>query len=95
MEGVSVRLSVCLSVCLSIISTTVHPINLTLGRCIAEDPMKCSVECEVIWMRPSNLPVPNRHILNGHCTSNDKNDYELRVTRSYDDYEFVKGLGSS
>ncbi len=34
MEGVCV----CLSVCPSIISTTVHPIDVTLGRCIAEDP---------------------------------------------------------
>ncbi len=73
-------LSVSLSVLL-IILTAVHPIDFTLGVCIAEDPKKRSVECEAVWMsssqesckqqywRPSNQPVPNRHVLNGHCTS--------------------------
>lgn len=40
-----------------------------------------SVECEVVWVcspwdsckqqywRPSNRPIPNRHVWNGHCTS--------------------------
>ncbi len=63
-----------LSVCPSIISTTVHPIDFILGGCIAEDPRKCSVKCEVVWMsgsresckqqyrRPSIRPVLNGHI---------------------------------
>ncbi len=42
-----------LSVCPSIISTTVHLIDFTLDRCVAEDPRKCSVECEVVWMSGS------------------------------------------
>ncbi len=65
-------LSFCLSVCPSIILTTVHSIDLTLGECVAEDPRKCSVECEVVWMsgspeickqqycRPCNRPISNR-----------------------------------
>ncbi len=73
--------SLCLSVCPSNISTTVHPIDLTLGGCIAENPKKCSVKCEVVRMsgsgesckqqcrRPSNRLVPNRRVLNGQCTS--------------------------
>ncbi len=62
------------SVCHSIISTTIHPIDFTLGRCIAEDPRKCSFKCEDVWVRgswetckqqywrSSNRPVPNRHV---------------------------------
>ncbi len=42
-----------LSVCPSNISITVHLIDFTLGRCIAEDPRKCSVECKVILMSGS------------------------------------------
>ncbi len=74
MEGVSV--------CPSIISTAVHPINFTLGWCIAEDPRKSSVECQVVWMsgspesctqqyrRPRNQPIPNSNVLDRHQTSN-------------------------
>ncbi len=43
-------LSVFLSVCPSIISTTVHPVDFIRGGCIAEDPRRCSVECDVVWM---------------------------------------------
>ncbi len=43
-------LSVCLSVCLSIVMATIHPIDFTLGGCIAEDPRKRSVEYEFAWM---------------------------------------------
>ncbi|KAI9528092.1 hypothetical protein NQZ68_023072, partial [Dissostichus eleginoides] len=32
---------------------TFHPIALTLGGCIAEEPRKCSVECEVVRMSGS------------------------------------------
>ncbi len=42
-----------LSVCSSIISTAVHLIDFTLGGCISEDPRKCSVDCEVVWMSGS------------------------------------------
>lgn len=35
---------VCLSVCYSNILRTVHLTNLTLGRFVAEDPGKCSVQ---------------------------------------------------
>ncbi len=70
-----------LSVCPSSISTTVHPIDFTLGGYIAEDSKKCSVECQVAWMsgsqeicnqqyqRTSNRPVPNSRVLNRNCTS--------------------------
>ncbi len=55
-------------------------IDFILVGHIAEDPRKCGVECEVIWMsgsresckqqywRTSNWPVLNRHDLNEHCT---------------------------
>lgn len=45
--------SVCMDACLSIFSKTVHPIDVTLGRCVAEDPKKCSVEWEAVWMNGS------------------------------------------
>ena len=43
---------VCVSFLL-IFSTTVHPINFTLGGCIAEDLRQCSSACEVVWMSGS------------------------------------------
>lgn len=61
-------------------STTVHPIDLTIGRCITEDPKEAQcVKCEVVWMSgfkesckqwypKSNRPIPNQHVLNRHCT---------------------------
>lgn len=68
--------SVCMYVFLSITSTTIHPIDFAFGGCIAEEPKKCSVGCEVVCMngsrercmqqyrRPSNRPAPSRHIFN-------------------------------
>jgi len=36
--------------CNTIFSTTVHPIDFTLGRFIAEDPTKCSVSnVKLLW----------------------------------------------
>lgn len=32
-------------------STTIHPTDFTISGCIAEDPRKCSVEFEVVWMK--------------------------------------------
>lgn len=49
-EGISARLYVC--ECLLCISTTIYPIDFTIGGCIAGNPRKCSVEREV-WMRGS------------------------------------------
>lgn len=37
-----------MAVCMSIISRTGH--CLKFGRCIAKDPMRCSVECVVVWI---------------------------------------------
>lgn len=45
----NLRLNIHLSVCLLIFSTTIHLINFKLHRCIAEDPRKCNVACEVFW----------------------------------------------
>ncbi len=73
-------LSVC-PLCPSIISvpTTVHPIDFTLGGCIAEDPRKCSVECEVVCLassiascsflknRSSNWPIPSFFLFTPNC----------------------------
>ncbi len=68
MEGVSV--------CSSIISTTVHPIDFTLGGCTAEDPRKCSVEREVFlderFSRKLHAAIPEAKRSarsNGHCSS--------------------------
>ena len=47
--GISVCLSVCMYVCLLRISKTVHPIDFTLGGCIAGDPRTCSVEFGALW----------------------------------------------
>ena len=55
------------SVCPSIFSTTVDPINFTLGGCIAEDPRKRRVECEVVWMSVSR-EARSEQARNGHCT---------------------------
>lgn len=46
------------SVCPSVFSTTVHSINFTHGRCTAEGPGKCRVECEVVgWVVLRNSAV--------------------------------------
>ncbi len=63
MEGVSV--------CPLIVSTTVHPIDFTLGGCLAEDSRKCSVEsqeCEVVWMSGSRESCKQQHVLSRNCT---------------------------
>ncbi len=39
---------------------------------IAEDQRKCIIEQQ--YRRPSNRPVLNRHVSNGHCTSTYKQD---------------------
>ncbi len=86
-NGRSLCLSVCLSVCPSSILTTVHPIDFTLGGCIAEDPRKCSVECEVVWMSGTGGqafgPFPNRHALNGHCATAKKEGEAVRHTEDW------------
>jgi len=59
-----------MSICPQIFSTTAQPINFTLGRCMAEDPRKCSVDrswtgerfCKHKYQRQRNRPVPNRHV---------------------------------
>ncbi len=93
----SVCLSFCLSVCLLIIPTMVQPIDFTLGRCIVDDQKE--VQCWVWsclderfsrksykqqYRKPSNLPVPNRHVLNRNSTSyyNDRMPSEFQ--RWYD-----------
>ena len=38
---------VCMYVCISINSKTGHGMKLKFGRRVAEDPRKCSAECEV------------------------------------------------
>ena len=50
-------------VCPSIFSTTVHPIDFTLVWCFAEDTMKCSVECEVVWMSGSR-EIYKKYLIN-------------------------------
>ncbi len=46
MQGISI----CLSVCLSFDYLNSRSSDrLQCGRCIAEDPRKCSVECEFVW----------------------------------------------
>lgn len=39
-----------LSVCISVFWMTAHPVNFKLGRCVTEDAMKCSANCEILWM---------------------------------------------
>ncbi len=50
-----------IAICPSIISTTIHLIDFTL----CGSPESCKQQSR----RPSNRPVPNRLMLNGHCTS--------------------------
>ncbi len=69
--------------------------DFTLEGCIVEDPRKCSGECEVVWMsgsqesckqqyrRPSNQPVLNQDVLNGHRTSVINVNLELNVPRVF------------
>ena len=56
---------------------SVCKLDLTFGWCVSEDPVRCRVECEIVWMsgspnqfkayqRPSYRPIPNRHVLDGH-----------------------------
>ncbi len=88
--------NLCLSVCLSVLQLSWQPfIRLTshCGECIAEGPLKCCFECEVVWMsgswescmhqywRPSSRPVLNGHVLNGQCTSS-YNTKEIKVLKS-------------
>jgi len=73
MEGVSVYNS--------IFSTTVNLIDFALGCCIAEDPRKCGVECEVVWVsgsqksckqqyqKPRSQFFSNGYVSKGHMTS--------------------------
>jgi len=53
----------CMTVLL-MFSTTAHPIDFTLGACIAEDPRKCTVvKCEVVWMSvPSHFDLTEDHL---------------------------------
>ncbi len=74
-------LSVRLSLCPSIISTTAHPIDVTLVVLLRTWGSAVSSVKLFGWVvlqkaassntnrRPSNRPVPNRHVSNGHCTS--------------------------
>ena len=64
-----------MSGCSSIFSTTVHPIDFTLGRGIAEELRKCSVRSEAVGISSSrqscNNPSCTGHatVLNGRYTS--------------------------
>jgi len=57
----------CMQVYKSVFSTTVRPIVFTLGRFTAEDPRKCSAECDVFlderFSRKLQAigPFPNGH----------------------------------
>ena len=55
--------NLCLHMCVCVspllFKTAVHPFFFTLGKSIAVDPRKCSVECEVVWMS-GFLTLPKR-----------------------------------
>lgn len=56
-----------LCVCSLHFSTTVYPIYLTLGGCIAEDPRNCSVECEDVWTSSSRETKEEKHYGTADC----------------------------
>ena len=56
-----------MSGCSSIFSTSVHPMDFTLGGRVAEEPRKCSVRCEAAWISASRQSY-NNPSCTGHAT---------------------------
>lgn len=60
MEGVSVRIYMYACPSLFFLFLTTVPVDFTLGGCIADNPGKCSVECEVVLVEQAK-PILLRH----------------------------------